>query len=419
MEKWIEIGGVKITLSPPRASPLARLLSGRAWVVEEEPEGEEIDISNVASRLVSLRDEVASRFVGLGEVAEAVAVALASGEHVFLLGPPGTAKSTLARLFAEGVGGKFWRMTFNPDTTREDVFGPIDPVAYAESGVWRRRWSGLATCDIALLDEFWKASPQVNNICLEALEERRVSGAEGEVAIPLLAAIVASNEAPEEKERMAAYDRLLIRLSVGYVCDPDEFSALLRADAGRRPMPNFVSSDEIRLLAAASEWFALNLPPILEEGMLGLWQEVGRNGRAVSNRRWVRTAKAAVASSLLSGEEPEARHLAVARWTLWSDPDEEQDVRNLVLGLTDPVAGEVLEMEALLADLKAQAAGLEELDLAGRAELAGKAKRLQSRALKLQKEPDAKPYSTRIKTVLEESTDIINAVLDVMGGLEE
>jgi MoxR-like ATPase len=59
--------------------------------------------------------------------AEALAVALAAAEHVFVYGPPGTAKSSLLRCFASGVGGRFFRILLNPDITREDLVGPLDP----------------------------------------------------------------------------------------------------------------------------------------------------------------------------------------------------------------------------------------------------------------------------------------------------
>ena len=89
-------------------------------------------------------------------MAEAVAVALAAAEHVFVYGPPGTAKSSLLRCFASGIGGKFFRILLNPDITREDLVGPLDPQAI-QQGEWRRKWSKFATCDLALLDEVWKA----------------------------------------------------------------------------------------------------------------------------------------------------------------------------------------------------------------------------------------------------------------------
>jgi len=61
-------------------------------------------------------------------------------------------------------------LVLNPDITREDLVGPLDPAV--RNGEWRRKWSKFATRDIAFLDEIWKASPQVANMLLDGLEER-------------------------------------------------------------------------------------------------------------------------------------------------------------------------------------------------------------------------------------------------------
>src|SRR3546814_4696841 len=50
-------------------------------------------------------------------------VALFSGGHILLEGPPGTAKTLLAHSFAEAVGLKFGRIQFTPDLMPGDIIG--------------------------------------------------------------------------------------------------------------------------------------------------------------------------------------------------------------------------------------------------------------------------------------------------------
>jgi MoxR-like ATPase len=50
-------------------------------------------------------DPLKARFVGRDEVIDLTAVAVVAGEHLFLYGPPGTAKSALVRQFASAVPG--------------------------------------------------------------------------------------------------------------------------------------------------------------------------------------------------------------------------------------------------------------------------------------------------------------------------
>ena len=416
MNTWTTLDGSAITLNPPtHVTPRARrLLAGRAWLMPKDefaPDVPPADLAHIAASLRTLRDRAAAQFVARGEMAEAVAVALASAEHCFVYGPPGTAKSSLLRCFASGIGGRFFRILLNPDITREDLVGPLDPEAI-QRGEWRRKWAKFAACDLALLDEVWKASPQVSNMMLDGLEERVVTDGDEDRSIPLISAVAASNEVPEDKSAQAAFDRFLVRMSVSYVREPDDFRAMLVTDAGAQVVEPAITTADIRLLASAAEAMSFRPPQEMVEKVTEMWQAIGQG--QLSDRRWKKTLKLAMAYALLCGEEPSARHLGVGRWTLWAEPDEESDVRNTVLGLTDPAAGDVLDCEALLADLKARTADLEGMKLQERAEVAGKARKLITRVERLLANPDAAPYAARLETVSTEANAVVAQVLDLM-----
>lgn len=401
-----------IALGKPPAGA-TKLLGGRAFVAPtpQAMDGQPVDLADVAGRLAGLKAKVNSNYIDRAELVEALTAALAAGEHVFVLGPPGTAKSGVAQQFSDGLGGAFWRLLFNQDTPREEVFGSLDPQAL-KKGQWNRLWAGLATCDIAFLDEVWKASDQVSNMLLTALEERLVFDTTSH-NIPLLTAIGASNEVPESREAQAAYDRWLVRLSCGYLADPDDFRAMLTARAATANITPVITPDELRLLAAGAEFMALNPTADMVDAAVELWREINQDGRVVSDRRWRKTFKLAHAYGLALGETPAPRHFGIARFTLWQDPDEEKDVRDLVMGLTDPLTGDVLDAEALLADLKNMAQGLDQLDLTGRAEIASKAQKLVGKAQALQAK-DTGPYKGRLDTVAQEAQAIVTQVLEAM-----
>lgn len=392
-----------------------RLLSGRARLLPEAsidlPKEGERDIYELASRLACLRDQVAQRFVAREELALATACAIASGEHLFVLSPPGAAKSAFLRAFAEGIGGSFFRVVLNPDIPREALFGAIDPRGLME-GRWQRNWDGLATCHLALLDEAFKASPQVLNMMLDALEERRVSAGGEETQIPLLTAMAASNEAPEGPELRALYDRLLVRLSVGYVQEPGAFQKLLVADAGATAISPVMTAEEAMLLAAAVEALAASPPPEVVEALTGIWAEM--RDRAISDRRWRRSLKVAVAHALLRGRErPEPVDLSALRWALWHDPREEKDVRDLVLGLTDPAAGKALDLEALLADLLRRADSLPaDAPVEEKTRLLRDARRLREEAAALL--PEAGPHRERVEAARQQAQALVERILEGM-----
>src|SRR5258708_33877187 len=82
-----------------------------------------------ASTVERLRHEVIEplkqRFVGRDEVVDLIALALVAGEHLFLHGPPGTAKSALIRHFARAVRGRYFEYMLTRFSEPNEIFGPI------------------------------------------------------------------------------------------------------------------------------------------------------------------------------------------------------------------------------------------------------------------------------------------------------
>src|SRR5205809_6531035 len=83
-----------------------------------------------ADTVARLREEVVNvlklRFVGRDEVIDLIALAVVAGEHLFLHGPPGTAKSALTRHFARAVQGRYFEYMLTRFSEPNEIFGPID-----------------------------------------------------------------------------------------------------------------------------------------------------------------------------------------------------------------------------------------------------------------------------------------------------
>ncbi len=386
-------------------------LAGQTFLTNHCPsDNDEVKFDDLIEKVSKVAHEVRSRLAGMEEPVQALLTAACAGEHVFLVSPPGTAKSTLARLFAEAVGGQSFRIVLNPATGMEDLFGPIDALEF-QRGRWVRRWSGLAVANVAVLDEFFKASPQVVNMLLDALEERMISTPEGDVQIPLVTAIAASNEVPSQRDYAAAWDRLTVRLSIPPLRDEDAFRALLAAEGIRVPIPAIVSADEIRLLAGMNDLLALeearNNAEIVE-AILHIKKHLDDNGIFVSNRRWVKSLRVARANATLAGRERiTVKDLSVLRWTLWSRPEDEADIREFILGLTDPLAGQIIKLELALTELREQLQKASRND--EKLDIAAQARRLKK---ELKGIADHGEYRNRIEAIAAGADEIINAVID-------
>src|SRR5262245_50635313 len=67
-----------------------------------------------------------ARFVGRDEVVDLIALAVVAGEHLFLLGPPGTAKSLIVRRFAAAVHCRYFEYLLTRFSEPNEIFGPVD-----------------------------------------------------------------------------------------------------------------------------------------------------------------------------------------------------------------------------------------------------------------------------------------------------
>jgi MoxR-like ATPase len=123
----------------------------------------------VAERIIS---EVQRFIVGKKEVIKMMLVALISEGHILLEGPPGTAKTLMAKTFAQATGLDFARIQMTPDTLPADILGTV--VYDVRSGDFHVR-KGPIFANIVLVDELNRAPPKTQAAFLEVMQERQVT----------------------------------------------------------------------------------------------------------------------------------------------------------------------------------------------------------------------------------------------------
>lgn len=281
-------------------------------------------------RLQAVRAELKSLLVERDEVIDGLLIALLARHHVLLLGPPGTAKSMLAReLVRRLTDARLFEWLLTKFTTPEELFGPPSLPAL-EAGRYERVTSGkLPEAEVAFLDEIFKANSAILNALLSILAERTFHQGTSPIQVPLETMVAASNELPDEDELAALFDRFLLRFTVGYIEQDHAFTQLLTAAQPPEQPAERLGKEDLEALRGKARQVSIH------EGMISelaeLRQSLAAEGVIASDRRWRQALDVLRAGACLEGRAVVTP--ADIRWlehVLWSDPEEKPKVRTII-----------------------------------------------------------------------------------------
>ena len=291
----------------------------------------------------SLRREVVDvlkgRFVGRDEVVDLIALAVVAGEHLFLHGPPGTAKSALIREFASAVRGRYFEYLLTRFSEPNEVFGPIDLARLREGTVATVTTGMLPEAEFVFLDELFNANSAILNNLLSVLNERIYRRGAEIHRLPMLSLFSASNHLPEDDALRALFDRFLLRCHVDNLRREAMPRLLAAGWALERAAPPAatITADDLRSLSA--EVYLVDLAGVSERYAEVLFK-IRDLGVALSDRRAVKLLKLVAASAVLCGR----RTASVSDfWVLryvWDREEQIDALAALVAGVIEPHAHE-------------------------------------------------------------------------------
>lgn len=370
----------------------------------------------VAVQLRAATDELSAMFLERRRVIQAAVLALLAKEHMFILGPPGTSKTTLCRAIC-GIfhDAAYFEAALSKTRPAEAVLGPYDLPLLTNKGDFHRKINGfLPTARFGMLDELGKMSPTLGHDLLPVILERRlheVNGTRSWIDLPLLTVFGGSNELPtnESEDAAALWDRMLVREVVDYIQERSNFAAMLTGSIGT-PSVKIDLADFLDVVENVVP--NIRIPNDVVETIAQLKETMLQADIVVSDRRWKQSVKLLQASAFINGRtEVSTDDVQVLRHCLWDMPNQIAKIERMTLSVSNPIAEKALgllekaeEIAGEIRDSKGLAA---DKTAAKATELSGRLKNISEDLGKVRQEALTTGAST---TKLDEVSDRLNAI---------
>jgi MoxR-like ATPase len=274
------------------------------------------ELLRIAAKVREVGHALDERYLDKAELVRLLLVTLVAGEHMLIVGPPGTAKSALVRQLARLIDARYFEYLLTRFSEPNEIFGPIDIKAFREGTYVRRVEAMLPDADIVFLDEIFKSNSAILNSLLSILNERRFFTGSASIKVPLSSLYGATNEVPNDDALGAVFDRFLVRASSDNL-DSFHFHGLVERGLAaeietmheRDPAAGPSHAEPTRPLVTLAEIKALQarlarqltFPEEFVARYKGLVFQIRSEGVTLSDRRVVKLLKLCAASALIDG----------------------------------------------------------------------------------------------------------------------
>lgn len=305
---------------------------------------------------------------GVYEKEQIIAISLlcaVAGENMFLLGPPGTAKSMVAsrlkRVFKDGKSFDYLMSRFS---TPDEIFGPIAISRLKNEDRYERLTTGyLPEADVVFLDEIWKAGPSIQNTLLTIVNEHILHNGGQIMHCPMKVLIAASNELPARDEGLEAlWDRFLIRMVSNCIENDDAFFKMIMSMSCEQSdlADDLFITDELyarwqnESKSVGINESVINAIKALRKTFADLEKEDGNKLRYyISDRRWRKAYRFMQTSAYLNGRmEIDMSDYLLLIHSFWNDVECIPNVLNAICSsISDATIKSLNQIERLIRDM--------------------------------------------------------------------
>src|SRR3954468_20408836 len=169
------------------------------------------EVLRLTHKLRDVGRELDQRYLDKSELVRMLLITLVAGEHMLIVGPPGTAKSALVRHLARLIDARYFEYLLTRFSEPNEIFGPVDIKAFREGSYVRRVEAMLPEAEIVFLEEIFKSNSAILNSLLSILNERQFFTGSASIKVPLCSLYGATNEVPNDDALGAIFDRFLVR----------------------------------------------------------------------------------------------------------------------------------------------------------------------------------------------------------------
>ncbi len=287
------------------------------------------------NQLNQVLNHLKNTFVGKDEIIDLMGVALVARENLFMLGPPGTAKSAMVRALAKLLRGKTFEYLLTRFTEPNELFGPFDIRKLREGELLTNTEGMLPEANLIFLDELLNANSAILNSLLMVLNERIFRRGRETKDLPALMIVSASNHLPEDDALQALFDRFLVRVRCDNVA-PDLLNQVL--DAGwkleqkEQEEAPAITAEEIHHLQGLIGTVDLDA---IRKPYIELIQQLRNAGVAVSDRRAVKLQRLMAASALLCQRQAAILSDTWVIRYIWDTEEQEEIIAGIVNNIVE------------------------------------------------------------------------------------